>query len=122
MAFFRQKVLCLDGLRNRPSGVAGTGISNSHVTGKEAITVKKQLLGKCGFYCGACPTYIQGRCRGCEKEHTAGDCFTRDCVKEKKLSVCGACEAFPCETIRTKPHCTVLDKDWLRWKKEEGNR
>ena len=45
----------------------------------------EKLLGKCGFYCGACPTYIKGGCRGCEEEHTTGDCFTRDCVKEKKL-------------------------------------
>lgn len=42
----------------------------------------EKLLGKCGFYCGACPTYIKDGCRGCEEEHTTGDCFTRDCVKE----------------------------------------
>lgn len=52
----------------------------------------EKLLGKCGFYCGACPTYIKGGCRGCEEEHTTGDCFTRDCVKEKKLNFCGECE------------------------------
>ena len=46
--------------------------------------MEEKLLGKCGFYCGACPTYIKGGCRGCEDEHTTGDCFTRDCVKEKK--------------------------------------
>ena len=44
----------------------------------------EKLLGKCGFYCGACPTYIKGGCRGCEDEHTTGDCFTRDCVEEEK--------------------------------------
>ena len=33
--------------------------------------------------CGACPTYIKGSCLGCEQEHTTGDCFTRDCLKEK---------------------------------------
>ena len=27
-------------------------------------------------------------------------------------------EKFPCDTIMTQPHTTVLDKDWLRWKKE----
>lgn len=69
----------------------------------------EKLLGKCGFYCGACPTYIKGGCRGCEEEHTSGDCFTRDCVKEKKLNFCGECKNFPCDTIMTKPHSTVLD-------------
>lgn len=44
----------------------------------------KKLLGKCGFYCGACPTYIKGGCRGCEEEHTPGDCFTLDCVEKEK--------------------------------------
>ena len=92
----------------------------------------EKLLGKCGFYCGACPTYINGGCRGCEEEHTTGDCFTRDCeeehttgdcftrdcVKEKKLNFCGECKNFPCDTIMTKPHSTVLDKDWLLWKKK----
>lgn len=77
----------------------------------------ENLFGKCGFYCGACPTYIKGGCHGCEKEHTMGDCFTRDCAKEKKLNFCGECESFPCDTIMTKPHSTVLDKGWLSWKK-----
>ena len=59
----------------------------------------------------------------CEEEHTSGDCFTRDCVKEKKLNFCGECKNFPCDTIMTKPHSTVLDKDWLAWKKKsERNR
>ena len=80
--------------------------------------MNKELLGKCGFYCGACPTYIKGGCRGCEEEHTPGDCFTRDCVKEKKLNFCVECKNFPCDTIMTKPHSTVLDKDWLAWKKK----
>ena len=78
----------------------------------------EKLLGKCGFYCGACPTYIKGGCRGCEEDNTTGDCFTNDCVKEKKLNFCGECENFPCDTIMTKPHSTVLDKDWLAWKKK----
>lgn len=47
-------------------------------------------------------------------------CFTRDCVKEKKLNFCGECKSFPCNTIMTKPHSTVLDKDWLAWKKKSG--
>jgi RimJ/RimL family protein N-acetyltransferase len=37
------------------------------------------------------------------------------------LDFCGACTAFPCETILTKDRCTVLDKDWLRWKRQSRN-
>lgn len=51
------------------------------------------------------------------EEHEAGDCFTRDCVLKQGLLCCGCCNDFPCETILSQPHTTVLDKDWLRWKK-----
>lgn len=87
---------------------------------KGGADMEETLLGKCGFYCGCCPTYFKGGCSGCLKEHEAGDCFTRDCVLKKGIPCCGACEEFPCDTILTQPHCTVLDKDWLRWKKESG--
>lgn len=51
------------------------------------------------------------------KEHTEGDCFTHDCVLRNKLDFCGQCDKFPCDDILNKPYSTVLDKDWLLWKK-----
>ena len=81
----------------------------------------KTLLGKCGFYCGACPTWLDGTCLGCADGQKEGDCFTRDCAIRKGLDFCGACGAFPCETILTKARCTVLDKEWLRWKQQSRN-
>ncbi len=81
----------------------------------------EKLLGKCGFYCGVCPTYISGSCTGCVDEHTEGDCFTRDCVLEKGLEACPLCADFPCATIIERERCTVLDKDWLRWKASEND-
>ena len=77
------------------------------------------LLGKCGFYCGSCPTYLQDRCSSCLQAHGPGDCFTRDCVLGKDLSFCGQCPQFPCGDILTRPKATVLDKDWLLWKQQE---
>ena len=79
--------------------------------------MNEELLGKCGFYCGSCPTYIKGGCTGCMEDHKTGDCYTRDCVLQQGISCCGICDQFPCDTIITQPHSTVLDKDWLRWKK-----
>lgn len=79
----------------------------------------ERLLGGCGFYCGACPTFLRGRCKGCLDGQAEGDCFTRDCVRQKGLPFCGACRDFPCGTILTKERCTLLDKSWLRWKKLE---
>lgn len=52
------------------------------------------------------------------EERRTGDCYTRDCVLGRAVACCGACEKFPCDTIMEKPHTTVLDKEWLRWKKE----
>ncbi len=79
--------------------------------------VKSEQIGKCGFYCGACPTYLGGNCFGCLEEHREGDCFTRDCVLKNGIRFCGECKSFPCDTILCQPHTTVLDKEWLMWKK-----
>lgn len=81
--------------------------------------MNERLLGKCGFYCGSCPTYINGNCVGCIDAHKSGDCYTRDCVLAQSISVCGMCKKFPCDTILEKPRCTVLDRDWLKWKRQE---
>ena len=87
----------------------------------EDLLICTEFLGKCGFYCGVCPTFLNGRCKGCEAEHSAGDCFSRDCVTAKGLRACGECDSFPCETILKKPRSTVLDKSWMEWKKKEKN-
>ena len=76
----------------------------------------KKLIGKCGFYCGSCPDYIQGTCTGCRIAHSIGDCFTFDCVDKQKIDFCGECDKFPCKEIMEKEKSTVLDKEWLRWK------
>lgn len=85
------------------------------------IKIDEKLIAKCGYYCGACPTYLNGNCSGCYEEHSEGDCFTRDCVINKNICVCGQCADFPCDTILTKPHSTVLDSQWLQWKKNSGS-
>ena len=86
----------------------------------EVMIMDINLLGKCGFYCGACPTFTKDGCKGCMEEHNEGDCYSRDCVLEKGIQFCGECEKFPCDTILTQSHTTVLDKDWLLWKKESN--
>ncbi len=30
---------------------------------------KNNLIGKCGFFCGSCPTYVEGQCTGCRTAH-----------------------------------------------------
>ena len=41
---------------------------------RKGDAMQENLLGKCGFYCGCCPTYIKGGCEGCVDEHSEGDC------------------------------------------------
>lgn len=79
----------------------------------------QENIGKCGFYCGSCPTYRAGDCQGCLKEHKKGDCFTHDCVLEKGLPYCGCCKEFPCDDLMSREKATVLDKDWLQWKRRQ---
>lgn len=76
----------------------------------------KQLIGKCGFYCGSCPDYIKGDCSGCCTSHNRGDCYTFDCVVDQDLDFCGTCSKFPCNEIMTKDKATVLDTRWLKWR------
>jgi hypothetical protein len=38
------------------------------------------LIGKWGFYCGSCPSYIKYECTGCRTAHSKGDCYTFDCI------------------------------------------
>ncbi|HHX04186.1 MAG TPA: DUF3795 domain-containing protein [Tissierellia bacterium] len=83
------------------------------------MAISENSIGKCGFYCGSCPTYISGTCKGCIEQHKEGDCFTRDCVLEQDIHFCGECKSFPCHTIMNEPKVTVLDKSWLRWKKTQ---
>lgn len=79
----------------------------------------KDLIGKCGFFCGNCPTYAEGKCTGCNTAHKKGDCYTFDCVNKHKIDYCGLCEDFPCNEIMTREKATVLDLRWLKWKKQQ---
>lgn len=72
-----------------------------------------RLLGRCGFYCGSCPTYNTGGCPGCSPEG-AGKCHTYHCVSERDLQFCGQCEDFPCRTILQKQRgVTIFNRSWL---------
>ena len=83
-----------------------------------------KLLAPCGIYCGICPIYIAGkenhtgmkeilasnlntsaneiRCDGCfsaEPFVNCADCTVRNCIIERDIEGCFACNDFPCRTI-----------------------
>ncbi|MGN0627898.1 MAG: DUF3795 domain-containing protein [Oscillospiraceae bacterium] len=82
----------------------------------------KELIGACGFYCKSCPSFVEGKCAGCRREHREGDCFTLDCVTRKGIEFCGTCENFPCDDIISREKVTILDKDWLKWKRKQKEK
>lgn len=83
------------------------------------MDAERELIGKCGFYCGSCPTYAAGACAGCRSAHGVGDCFTFDCVDRQGVAYCGLCAQFPCEALFSREKATVLDRAWLAWKKHQ---
>ena len=34
-------------------------------------------MGRCGFYCGCCPGYVNQECEGCIHAHKGGECYSR---------------------------------------------
>ena len=81
-----------------------------------------ELLGKCGYCCGQCPSYISGKCKGCIKGNDDGVCYSRDCVIKKGLLSCGCCDDFPCQTLIEDPKASLLSPLWLKWKKSQKDQ
>lgn len=76
-------------------------------------------MGRCGFYCGCCPSFTAGQCSGCQKAHQRGDCFTRDCTEKRSLDFCPQCADFPCGELLRRSKATVLDRERLLWKRRQ---
>lgn len=55
------------------------------------ITVNKDLIAACGLYCGACKSYINGKCPGCRENTKASWCKTRQCCIENNIQSCADC-------------------------------
>lgn len=53
------------------------------------------LVACCGLYCGACPSYLKGKCGGCRKSQKNGWCAVKKCVLEKGISTCADCGQYP---------------------------
>jgi hypothetical protein len=49
------------------------------------------LVASCGLYCGACRSYLKGRCPGCHGNVKATWCKVRACCAEGQLASCAEC-------------------------------
>lgn len=58
-------------------------------------------LGFCGVDCSVCKDYLEGKCPSCRESVWTDDdiCHPVKCCTDKGISVCGQCDAFPCEMM-----------------------
>lgn len=80
---------------------------------------RKDLIGRCGIYCGACRLYILKKCKGCLNIYAREEakCPYYKCVENKGINSCGECQEFPCE--KHYGSMAVYAKLFLDWKKQE---
>lgn len=60
---------------------------------KEVVADPK-MIAKCGLYCGACKSYLKGKCGGCAANENATWCKVRSCCKENNYRSCADCKQF----------------------------
>lgn len=61
--------------------------------------INANLVSYCGFYCGACPTLIKGKCEGCKGDNIKcavgfKACKVRPCCIENNYSSCADCKEY----------------------------
>ena len=61
-------------------------------TDLKEIVADKDLVAFCGLYCGACRSYLSGKCPGCKENSKAGWCKIRSCCMENNLQSCADCK------------------------------
>ncbi len=56
------------------------------------IVKDKNLIAYCGLYCGACHSYLNGKCAGCKENFKATWCKVRQCCIENNYLSCADCQ------------------------------
>jgi hypothetical protein len=60
-------------------------------TNLKEIAADKSLIAFCGLYCGACKSYLSGKCPGCKDNVKASWCKVRQCNMENQYQSCADC-------------------------------
>ena len=71
------------------------------------IVADKSLIAACGLYCGACRSYLKGRCPGCAGNQKATWCTVRSCCQEHHFHTCAECKEFADPVECRKFHNTI---------------
>lgn len=59
------------------------------------LVANEELVACCGLYCGACRSYLVGKCPGCRENPKAGWCKVRSCCQENSFITCADCTKHP---------------------------
>lgn len=63
-------------------------------TNQLEIVADTNLVAFCGLYCGACRSYLSGKCPGCKENVKATWCKVRNCCLENNLQSCADCKTI----------------------------
>ena len=58
------------------------------------IVIDEEMVAYCGLYCGACRSYLNGKCPGCHENLKATWCTVKSCCRSNKYSTCADCAEF----------------------------
>lgn len=64
------------------------------------IVADKNLIAYCGLYCGACRSYLSGKCPGCKENVKATWCKVRICCIENHFLSCADCKSTEIENCK----------------------
>ncbi len=60
----------------------------------QTLEARPELVAACGLYCGACKSFLKGKCPGCRENKKASWCKVRSCNLEHNTSSCAQCSEF----------------------------
>ncbi|MCL2334760.1 MAG: DUF3795 domain-containing protein [Endomicrobia bacterium] len=58
------------------------------------------LVAACGLYCGACGSYLKGKCKGCKENVKAAWCKIRACCIDSNYKSCADCNKTPLQECK----------------------
>lgn len=59
------------------------------------IVADKRLVAYCGLYCGACKSYLKGKCKGCRENIKADKwCKIKKCCGDNTYENCADCKIY----------------------------
>lgn len=76
------------------------------------MVIDSNLVSACGFYCGACKSFLKGTCNGCASNNNfwARNCTVKQCCSFSKRATCADCNEF--DNVE---ECSKLNSSFIRF-------